>query len=134
MIKVIVLTLSIICGTMMTSLSLVHATDILGPSAQCGTNSDTSSSAICTDDKTESAAGANDNPIADRLRNIANLIAIVAGAAAILLILVGGIQYVTSNGDTNKTASAKNTVIYSLVGLVVVALAAAIIDFVVSKL
>jgi hypothetical protein len=134
MIKTAVLTVSLICGFMLATPLFAQALDILGPSAQCGTNPDTNSSAICTDDKTESAKSANDNPIADKLRNIANLIAIVAGAAAILVILIAGLQYATSDGDTNKINSAKTTVIYALVGIVVIALAAAIIDFMVSRL
>jgi len=134
MMRIIVLALSIVCGLLVTQPSFAHAFDVLGPSAQCSPTSDTSSSAICTDNKTENGQKPNDDPIADRLRSIANIIAIVAGAAAILLILVAGIEYATSDGDTNKINSAKTTIIYALIGVIVVSLAAAIIEFMVSRL
>lgn len=112
----------------------VQAADILGPSAQCNTaNSGTGSSAICTDDAT-AKGNPSDDPVVDKLENIATIVAIVAGAAAVILLLVGSIQYITSGGDTNKVTNAKNTVIYALVGLVVIALAASIIEFVVNQL
>lgn len=127
MIKRIVLPLLLIgCFLLVSSLS-VQAKDILGPPAQCGTPG-LSNSAVCTEHNTTS------NPIIGTLKNIALIVAFVAGAAAILLLLVGSLQYITSGGDPTKVSSAKNTIIYALVGLVVVALAATIIEFVLNKL
>jgi len=111
-----------------------QAADILGSSAQCGSaGAGTGSSAVCTDDATAQGNPSN-NPVVDKLENIATIVAIIAGAAAIILLLVGSIQYITSNGDSNKISNAKNTIIYALVGIVVVALAATIIEFVVNQL
>lgn len=67
------------------------------------------------------------------IRKITGLVAIVAGIAAIIMIIVGGIGYITSSGDSSKAASARNTIIYAAVGLVVIGLAQAIISFIVSK-
>ncbi|HEY1835814.1 MAG TPA: hypothetical protein VGG13_03255 [Candidatus Saccharimonadales bacterium] len=67
------------------------------------------------------------------IRKITGLVAIIAGFAAVIMMIVGGISYITSNGDGAKTASAKNTIIYAAIGLVVIGLAQAIISFIVSR-
>jgi hypothetical protein len=61
------------------------------------------------------------------LTRIAQLIIQIVGAASIIMIIVGGFKYVVSNGDQGKVASAKSTVIYALIGLVVAVLSQAII-------
>lgn len=93
----------------------------------CG---DAGSSAVCSESK-------KGNPVAgaDGLINkIANVIAVVAGMAAVIMIIYGGLKYVTSNGDSNSISSAKHTIIYALIGLVVIALAKILITFVVSRI
>jgi len=62
------------------------------------------------------------------------LISILVGIAAVIMIIVGGLKYVTSNGDTASVNNAKNTILYAIVGLVVALTAQAIIVFVVTKL
>jgi uncharacterized membrane protein YjfL (UPF0719 family) len=49
------------------------------------------------------------------------------------MIIVGGIKYVISNGDSSKVKSAKDTIMYSVVGLVVALLAYAIVKFVLTQ-
>ncbi len=63
-----------------------------------------------------------------------NIISIVAGVAAIILIIVGGIKFALSAGDSAGVNSAKNTVMFAVIGLVVVAFAQGIVRFVLSKL
>jgi glucose uptake protein GlcU len=58
----------------------------------------------------------------------------IIGAVSVLMIIIGGIRYVTSNGEQQQVTSAKNTIIYALVGLVVAMLAYAIVHFVISNL
>ena len=57
----------------------------------------------------------------------------VVGIAAVVMIIIGGLRYVTSNGDSGQVGNAKNTILYAVVGLVVVALAQVIVRFVVAK-
>ena len=57
----------------------------------------------------------------------------IVGVASVIMIIVGGFKYVTSSGDSNSVNSAKNTILYALVGLVVVALAQVIVRFVLNK-
>ncbi|HKX73708.1 MAG TPA: hypothetical protein VJM32_06840 [Candidatus Saccharimonadales bacterium] len=55
----------------------------------------------------------------------------IIGAISVLMIIIGGIRYVTSNGDQNSITSAKNTILYSVIGLIVAILAYAIVSFVI---
>jgi hypothetical protein len=63
-----------------------------------------------------------------------NLISFIAGAIAVLMIIIGGLRYVLSAGDANGTAGAKNTIIYAIVGLIIVIVARSIILFVLTRL
>ena len=64
------------------------------------------------------------------IKNIVNVLLFVLGAIAVIMIIIGGIRYATSNGDANATKGAKDTVLYAVVGLVVAILAYAIVNFV----
>jgi len=57
----------------------------------------------------------------------------VLGVAAIIMIILSGFKYITAGGDSGKISSAKNTLIFALVGLVVAALAQFMVSFVLSS-
>lgn len=77
--------------------------------------------------------GGNDagGTLQNRIRVIVNMLLFLLGAVAVVMIVIGGFKYVTSNGDSASITSAKNTILYSVVGLVVAILAYAIVNFVV---
>ncbi len=54
----------------------------------------------------------------------------VITVVAVIFIIIGGVQYITSSGDTSKAMKAKNTIMYAVIGLVVALLAFAIVNFV----
>ena len=62
-----------------------------------------------------------------------NLFSAIVGIIAVVMIIVGGIQYITSGGDSGNVTKAKNTILYAVVGLVVVALAQVIVQFVLGR-
>jgi hypothetical protein len=62
-----------------------------------------------------------------------NLMSVFVGIVSVIMIIVSGFKYVTSAGDSSKVASAKNTLIYAIIGLVVVAMAQVIVQFVLNK-
>ena len=68
------------------------------------------------------------------LNKIADLVAFVAGAIAVVIILVGSIRMVTSNGDANSVATSRRIIIGALVGLLIIVFARLIIYFVLTKL
>ncbi len=78
-------------------------------------------------------AGVDDNSITKLASKAVNLFSIVVGAVAIIMIIVGGFRYITSGGDSNRVGGAKNTLIYAIVGLIIVALAQIIVHFVLNQ-
>jgi len=62
-----------------------------------------------------------------------NLFSGIVGVVAIIMIIIGGVKYVTSGGSSEKTTSAKDTILYSIIGLIIVALAQIIVKFVLHK-
>jgi cytochrome bd-type quinol oxidase subunit 2 len=67
------------------------------------------------------------------LARVINIFSIVVGVIAVIMIIIGGLKYITSGGDSGNVSSAKNTIIYALVGLVIVALAQFIVRFVLGQ-
>jgi cytochrome bd-type quinol oxidase subunit 2 len=62
-----------------------------------------------------------------------NVFSLIVGVAAVIMIIVGGLKYIISQGDSNNINSAKNTILYAIIGLVVVALSQVIVRFVLNK-
>jgi hypothetical protein len=72
-------------------------------------------------------AGTNIDKI---IATVINIFSFVVGVVSVIMIIVGGFQYITSGGDSNKVTAAKNTILYAIIGLVIVALAQFIVRFV----
>ena len=68
------------------------------------------------------------------IKNVTNIMFFIIGAVSVIMLIYGGIRYTTSGGNTNSVTAAKNTVIYSIVGLVISILAYAIVNFVVTNI
>lgn len=77
---------------------------------------------------------AADNDLQTTLTNILNAIIGVAGLIAVIFIIIGGINYITSTGDPTKTKKAKDTILYALIGLIICALAFAIVNWAISAI
>jgi hypothetical protein len=69
--------------------------------------------------------------VSNLLKRIINIISAIVGVVAVIMLVVSGFKYITSGGDASKIASAKNTIIYAIVGLIIVALAQVIVHFVI---
>lgn len=67
------------------------------------------------------------------INTIINLLSWIIGVIAVIMIIFGGFRFVTSSGDSGKVASARSTIIYALIGLVIVALAQTIVKFVIGQ-
>lgn len=67
-------------------------------------------------------------------KQVTNTILYIVGIIAVVMLIIGGIKYVISGGDSKKVTDAKNTVLYAIIGLVIAFLAFAIVNFVVSAL
>ena len=64
---------------------------------------------------------------------IVNLILMIAGIVSVITVIVGGILYSLSIGDSAKTAKAKDTILYAVIGLIIVASAFAITNFIIGR-
>lgn len=67
------------------------------------------------------------------ITNVVNVLSLIVGIVAVVMIVVGGFRYITSGGDSGNVSGAKNTILYAIVGLIIVALAQFIVRFVLSK-
>lgn len=99
----------------------------LGGACQAGVNT----SAACS----PNGNGSNStNPINSTLKKVTSIVALIAGIAAVIMIIVGGFRYITSAGDPQKASNARSIVLGAVIGLVIVAAAESIILFVLSKI
>jgi len=65
---------------------------------------------------------------------VTRILAIVAGMAAVIIMIVGGIKYITAGGDSNAITAARNTILNALIGLIIIVLAQSIIVYIVKKI
>ena len=67
------------------------------------------------------------------IKNVTNIMFFIIGAVSVIMLIYGGIRYTTSGGNANNVTAAKNTIMYSIIGLVVAILAFAVVQFVVNQ-
>lgn len=67
------------------------------------------------------------------IADIINIFSVIVGIVAVIMIIIGGFKYITSGGDSGNVTGAKNTILYAIIGLIIVALAQFIVKFVLSK-
>jgi hypothetical protein len=85
-----------------------------------------------SDDCTQNS-GVDDSSLATIGHKIVNIFSLLIGIVAVIMIIVGGFRYITSGGDSGRVGGAKNTLIYAIIGLVIVALAQIIVHFVLNQ-
>ena len=110
--------------------AVVHAQEF-NPSGglSCGSDINLSEAGNCP---TPDGAGATET-VNKNVRLALNLFSSVVGIIAVVMIIIGGVRYITSNGDSGNVNNAKNTILYAIIGLVVVALAQIIVRFVLAR-
>lgn len=92
--------------------------------------------AACINSGVTDAGGttANKTDVGAIIKTIVNTLLFIIGAVSVVMIVIGGLKYVLSNGESAAVTSAKNTIFYAVIGLVVAALAYAIVSWVISVL
>ncbi len=91
-------------------------------------------SAICRD---HSQVNNSENPVYGPngvVTRASNIIAMVGGIVAVIMIIWAGLKFIMSTGDSAKTTSARNTIIYTAIGLAVIVLARAVVWLVLNSL
>lgn len=76
------------------------------------------------------ASACNQVTLAETFAKIANTLTLLVGAVSVIMIIVGGLRYVISQGDSKAVTDAKNTIMYAVIGVVVAIVAFAIVQFV----
>lgn len=80
-----------------------------------------------------SSQGNPEETVNDIITNVINIFSIVVGVVSVIMIIIGGLKYITSGGDSGNVSGAKNTILYAIIGLVIVALAQVIVRFVLTR-
>lgn len=78
----------------------------------------------------KSCAPGTEGNLQGLINRIINIISVIVGVIAVIMIIFGGFRYITSGGNDSSVAAAKNTILYALIGLIIVALAQVIVKFV----
>lgn len=77
--------------------------------------------------------GGGDDLVSSVTTILSNVIAIL-GLVCVVVMIIGGVNYMISSGDAGKVKKAKDTILYGLIGLVVCVLAFALVNFVLANI
>lgn len=129
--KMMAMALVVAGSTVMMGVSPVSAGSYICPNGH--TESGTTYTEACKGDNgygNDTTSGTKSSDLMTVLNTVINVVLGVIGFIAVAMIIMGGISFTTSQGDTAKTTKARNTILYGVVGLVVALLAFAIVNFV----
>lgn len=120
--KKLILTLAVVLGLSAASFGLAPQTALADAKSE-----------VCKGAGVNGSCGTGGVSLDNIVKNIVQLFAVIIGVAAVIMIMMGGFKYITSGGDAGKVASAKSTLLYAIIGLVVAFMAQAIVSFVLTK-
>lgn len=101
--------------------------------ASVGAASCTGAGCARTGANSVSTGGANTSDIGTAIKTVVNILLFIVGAVAVVMVVIGGIKYTTSSGDSNSITSAKNTILYAVIGVIVAVSAYAVVNFVIDR-
>ena len=126
------------------SLGFIMAPTLAFAAPDCSNPADSSAAVLCgvtstgtekkCTDKNAKGASLGGSCIDNTVNNVIDIFSVVVGLVAVIMIMVGGFKYVTSGGESAQVSSAKNTILYAVVGLIVVALAQIIVRYVLNHI
>lgn len=101
-------------------------------------NADFKADACAGVNQLNGTTGANCQKNADKsvnniIKTVITILSVVVGFIAVIMVIVGGLKMMTANGDSSAIAAARSTIIYALIGLVVVAVAQILVHFVIFR-
>lgn len=85
---------------------------------------------VCANSADNEVCNNKDEDATSLIGIIVNTLLFIVGLLAVVMIIFSGIQYTTSSGDSGRVSKAKNTLVYSIVGLIIAFLAFAIVNWV----
>lgn len=133
--------IALIAGALVFGVAAMAVPAYAAPASSDSSSSDSSSGGSSLNTKTSvkegiTAAGgtSSSTDLPALIASVINILLFIAGAVAVIMIIIGGLRYIASNGDQTHIKAAKDTILYSVIGLIVALLAFAIVNFVVTKL
>ncbi len=130
-IKKILLLITVFSGTLLFSGASSPAYAIFegakGEACKGANLQDTAAAANCNTDGAASDLGTT-------VKAAISILSIIVGIIAVILIIVNGLRFITANGDSNSINSARNGVIYAVIGLIIAAFAQIIVRFVLTRI
>jgi len=66
-------------------------------------------------------------------RNLTNTLLFVVGTISVIMVIVGGLRMVLSSGNPANVKTARETVLYALIGVIVALMGYAMVNFVVAR-
>lgn len=115
-----VFSFALLCGFALSPIGTVAALDTSNPLGE-----------VCQDDASAACSKSSTGDAGGITKRIISILLFVVGGLAVIMLIFGGIQYATSSGDSGRVSKAKNTIMYSIVGLVLAVIAFALVDWVV---
>jgi hypothetical protein len=100
--------------------------------SNCPTDN-SSQSVVLQSINNETGNNCDSSGVTSTISTAVSILSYVVGAASIIMVIAAGFRYVTSGGDSGRVSSAKNTLIYALVGLAIAALAQFLVHYVLSN-
>ena len=67
------------------------------------------------------------------IKTVIQILSVIVGFIAVIMVIVGGLKMITANGDSGAIATARSTIIYALIGLIIVAVAQVLVHFVIFR-
>lgn len=122
-----------ILATLAAAIVLLTPVMVSGSSYALFSNSKSQACQGVTLSETDKGCGTGAAGLNTVIKNVINVLTIIIGTIAVIMIIVGGTKYITSGGDSSKSASARSTIISAIIGLAIVALSQVIVQFVISK-
>ena len=99
------------------------------PTAQGCSAAGQANSPVCTSSAADPISGSN-----GIINTVATIAAWAGGVIAVIIIIISGFRFINSGGDSGKVASARNGIIYSAIGLLVIIIARVIVSFVLNNI
>ncbi len=98
-----------------------------------GANSSLPSSGGSNIASCDTSSGSSISSLTSLSKKVVTWFSVLVGAASVIMIIYGGFRYIISGGESGRVGAAKNSLIYAIVGLIIVALAQLIIHFVLNQ-
>lgn len=99
--------------------------------AACGNFASIKDGADCVANNTELS---KNGELSSVFSKVTNILLVIIGIASVIVIIIAGLRMVVSQGDPKSFESARNTILYAIVGIVIALLAYAIISFVLNSI